>query len=280
MGVSSGPDNSDREDLPLYKRYFAQRAVDPDELPGIMRRHIYTGALGNVWGFLISGVFFVYFGNAVGMTPFDWGVMGGLSSIFLTAELVGARLTRRVGRRKWLWFWFALASRSVRFAGVLVSWWLFTRNLPGAVAVLTVLSPGQPTSVTNGLVVYLNFDNNLNGQLGTTVNGALWTGGATNGPRYKPGMIGAAASFANTGSSGQPSLSSNRHCRVTPWPVVPSSNLPSWPMTKRCRTISSASARKKSSPSAATSLPSRTGRRVTTTPARPRLSPTVATVSR
>lgn len=62
----------------------------------------------------------------------------------------------------------------------------------------------QPT-VTNGLMVYLNFDNNLNGQLGTTVNGTLYTGGATNGPRYRTGVIGAAANFANNGSSGQPS---------------------------------------------------------------------------
>lgn len=34
-----------------------------------MRKHIYTGAMGNVWAHLISGIFFVYFGNAVGMTP-------------------------------------------------------------------------------------------------------------------------------------------------------------------------------------------------------------------
>ncbi len=54
-------------------------------------------------------------------------------------------------------------------------------------------------------MVYLNFDNNLNGQLGTTVNGTLYTGGATNGPRYRMGVIGASASFANNGSSGQPS---------------------------------------------------------------------------
>ena len=78
-------------------------------------------------------------------------------------------------------------------------------SVTSAVAVLA-LNPSAPvTTVTNGLVVYLNFDHTLNGQLGTTVNGTLYTGGATNGPRYKPGVIGSAASFANTGSSGQPS---------------------------------------------------------------------------
>ena len=70
--------------------HFAQRAVCPDELPGIMRRHIYTGALGNVWGFLISGVFFIYFGNAIGMSPADWGVLMGLSSFLLSAEVLSA----------------------------------------------------------------------------------------------------------------------------------------------------------------------------------------------
>ena len=124
--------------IPFSPRYFARRTIVPAELPGIMRRHIYTGALGNVWGFLISGIFFVYYGNAVGMNAFDWGVLGGLSSIFLTAELFGARLTRRVGRRKWLWFYFALTSRCVRLAGVLISWWLFTHGLHGAVAALTL----------------------------------------------------------------------------------------------------------------------------------------------
>ena len=77
-------------------------------------------------------------------------------------------------------------------------------SVTSSVAVLTIIPPPPVTSVTNGLVVYLTFDNTLNGQLGTTVNGALYTGGSTNGPRYKTGVIGSAASFANTSSSGQP----------------------------------------------------------------------------
>ena len=47
--------------------------------------------------------------------------------------------------------------------------------------------PAGAASVTNGLVVYLNFDNNLNAQAGTTNNGSLYTGGATSGPRYTRG---------------------------------------------------------------------------------------------
>jgi YVTN family beta-propeller protein len=73
-----------------------------------------------------------------------------------------------------------------------------------AVAALTVLAPGQAGGLTNGLVVYLDFDNNINAQAGTTNNGALYTGGATSGPRYRTGIIGSAATFANTATSGQP----------------------------------------------------------------------------
>lgn len=61
------------------------------------------------------------------------------------------------------------------------------------------------TTVTNDLAVYLNFDNNLAAQAGTTHAGAVYTGGATNGPRYVVGRIGMAATFANTPvDNGQP----------------------------------------------------------------------------
>jgi len=73
-----------------------------------------------------------------------------------------------------------------------------------AVALLKVLPPGQSVSVTNGLVVYLNFDGNLAAQGGTTNAGKLYTGGAARGPRYVPGLIGSAASFTNASTSGQP----------------------------------------------------------------------------
>jgi len=69
---------------------------------------------------------------------------------------------------------------------------------------LTVLSPGQAASVTNNLAVYLSFDGHLNAQAGTTNHGTLYPGGAGPGPRYAPGMIGAAASFTNASVSGQP----------------------------------------------------------------------------
>ncbi len=65
---------------------------------------------------------------------------------------------------------------------------------------LTVLA--TPTcGVTDGLAVYLNFDNNLNGQGGTTNSGSVLVGAE----RYAPGIIGQAASFQNDAGAGQPS---------------------------------------------------------------------------
>lgn len=73
-----------------------------------------------------------------------------------------------------------------------------------APARLTVRPREQPSSVTNQLVVYLNFDGQLEAQAGTTNPGALYAGGAAHGPRYVAGVAGSAAQFANHSSSGQP----------------------------------------------------------------------------
>jgi len=62
----------------------------------------------------------------------------------------------------------------------------------------------QAQSTTNGLLVYLNFDNNLNAQGGTTNNGAIYGNPAGAVERYVISQIGQAASFDNTGNAGQP----------------------------------------------------------------------------
>jgi MFS family permease len=118
------------------KNNFRQRLVYPWELPSIMRKHIYTGAMGAVYFTLVSGVFFVYFGNVIGLTPFLWGVMGGAASLLLAAQILSAMFTQRVGRRKLLWFVTAVASRLARLVGILVAFWLWHRGLRGAAAVL------------------------------------------------------------------------------------------------------------------------------------------------
>ena len=105
--------------------YFAQRIVQPLRLPGIMRRHIYTGAMSNVWANLIAGLFMVYYGNRIGMTSFQWGVMSCLASWVLVGQVLTGALVRRAGQRKLVWFLSAAADRSLRMIGILASLWLW-----------------------------------------------------------------------------------------------------------------------------------------------------------
>ena len=55
-------------------------------------------------------------------------------------------------------------------------------------------------TLTNGLVVYLNFDGNINAQGGTTNNGVAVGGNGV--PVYTNGVIGQAAMFNNNASAG------------------------------------------------------------------------------
>jgi Concanavalin A-like lectin/glucanases superfamily len=69
-------------------------------------------------------------------------------------------------------------------------------SITSAPAALTVIASSQ---ITNALQVYLNFDNNILAQAPTTTSGtAIGAGGAST---YTPGIIGAAAAFANDGGS-------------------------------------------------------------------------------
>ena len=107
------------------ERNFRQRLVYAWELPSIMRKHIYTGAMGGTYFTLVTGIVFVYFGNAVGMTPLLWGLMGGIASWVLAGQILSAVVTQRLGHRKLLWFVSALAERIVRLIGILVAYWLW-----------------------------------------------------------------------------------------------------------------------------------------------------------
>lgn len=131
-----------------------------------------------------------------------------------------ARLaTRAAGERPLQYQWFKDGQALQGQTASAVSWTQAATNNSGiylalvsnahgsvtsAVAQLTVTAPLPASPVTNGLVVYLNFNSNIVAQAGTTNNGALYTGGATLGPRYTAGAIGAAAVFANASTGGQP----------------------------------------------------------------------------
>ncbi len=121
-----------------WRRTFRQRPIAPEELPDIMRKHIYTGAMGSVWASLVTGLFFVTFGNRVGMTPWLWGIMSSISSLSLVAQLFSAWLTQRVGRRKLVWFVCAFVGRVLRLASILTALLLYHLGSPAAATVLIV----------------------------------------------------------------------------------------------------------------------------------------------
>jgi MFS family permease len=120
----------------VLRSYFARRIVYAWERPSIMRKHIYTGAMGSIWASLIGGIFFVYFGTAIGMSRFQWGLMGGISSWLIATQLLSAFVTERTGRRKVIWFIFAVMDRGLRMGGILFAFWLWQKHISYGAVVL------------------------------------------------------------------------------------------------------------------------------------------------
>lgn len=123
-----------------FRRIFTPRSVPPEQLPGIMVKHIYTGAMANVWATLIAGVFLVYFGNRIGITKFEWGIMSALGSWMLLTEVMSAGLTKQIGHRKLLWFLCVFADRGLRFDGILTALLLWRFGMPHAGVALIIFT--------------------------------------------------------------------------------------------------------------------------------------------
>ncbi len=140
MSITSEIKNSLSHPKDAIRHYFSQRVVYPWELPSIMRKHIYTGAMGSIYFTLMGGIFFIYFGNAVGISRFQWGLMGGISSFLLASQIFSALITERLGRRKAIWFAAGVAGRAIRVVGIfatLAMWHYGMRNV--AVFLITVI---------------------------------------------------------------------------------------------------------------------------------------------
>ena len=83
-----------------------------------MRKHIATGTMGSAWGNIITGIIYVYFGNAIGLSRLQWGILGGISSWVVVMQPLGTMLAERAGSRRLVWFWTALADRVLRMVGI------------------------------------------------------------------------------------------------------------------------------------------------------------------
>ncbi len=106
------------------------RLVYPWELPSIMRKHIYTGAMGMVYFHLLSGIFLVTFGGSIGLTHWHWAALSGISSFVLGLQLLSAYVVRRLAMRKRLWFVAAVGERVCRAVALAAAFYLF-RYAPG-----------------------------------------------------------------------------------------------------------------------------------------------------
>lgn len=94
-------------------------------LPAIMRKHIYTGAMGSIYIQLVAGFFLVAYGQKIGVSYRAWGILGGLTSVASVLQLLGAHLAAHFGRRREVWFTFAMGERLARGLAVVASLYLY-----------------------------------------------------------------------------------------------------------------------------------------------------------
>jgi predicted MFS family arabinose efflux permease len=104
---------------------FAPRQVLPGELPAIMKKHIFTATLGGAWGNLLAGIIYIYFGNSIGMTQLEWGILGGIGAWVVVVQPLGAVIGERLGYRKRFWFLTAIADRVLRLAAIAAAFFLW-----------------------------------------------------------------------------------------------------------------------------------------------------------
>jgi hypothetical protein len=90
-----------------------------------MRKHIATGTMGSTWATLITGIIYIYFGNAIGMTRLQWGILGGITSWVVVMQPLGTVIAERAGSRRLVWFWTSLADRVLRMAGIVTAFLLW-----------------------------------------------------------------------------------------------------------------------------------------------------------
>jgi MFS family permease len=104
---------------------FRYRQIPPHELPQIMRRHILTGTMGTLYGVLTTGMFLVAFGNAIGVSIEQWGILTAICSFAIALQLISAYWGARVGYRRLIWYLLEFTSRLVRGAGLILALALF-----------------------------------------------------------------------------------------------------------------------------------------------------------
>ena len=104
---------------------FKTRQIHRYELAWIRRRHIWTGALGNIYGTLLTptSVYFTFFCFALGMSKFQFGIMQALTAFAVAAQMFSWVFEELWGNRKYPWYIFCIASR-LCYVLVVFSHWI------------------------------------------------------------------------------------------------------------------------------------------------------------
>ena len=104
----------------LYKT----RRIQHHELPWIRKRHIWTGALGHIYGTLLAptSVYFTFFCFALGMSKFQFGIMRALTAFAVSIQVFSWVFEERWGNRKYPWYMFCIASRMCYVPIVFSNW--------------------------------------------------------------------------------------------------------------------------------------------------------------
>ena len=138
--------NIPRFSLPALPRRkdFQYQDIQPHDLPRVMTRHIVTGAMGTIYGNLTmpTGMFVVAFGNIIGVSITQWGVLSAACSFALMIQLVAAYWSTRLGYRRLMWFLLESASRLIRGAGIALAFGLFLWGYPVVAAWILILLMG------------------------------------------------------------------------------------------------------------------------------------------
>lgn len=104
---------------------FKTRQIHLYELAWIRKRHIWTGALGNIYGTLLTptSVYFTFFCFALGMSKFQFGIMQALTAFAVAAQMFSWVFEELWGNRKYPWYIFCIASR-LCYVPIVFSHWI------------------------------------------------------------------------------------------------------------------------------------------------------------
>ena len=118
---------------------FRYSTIYPHDLPPVMRRHIVTGAMGTIYGTLTTGMFLIAWGDRIGVTIVQWGILGAISSFAISMQLVSAFGAARLGYRRLIWFVLEFINRSLRASALCLAFYFFHQGYEALAASLMIL---------------------------------------------------------------------------------------------------------------------------------------------